>query len=156
MRLATRLRHRPIVGGMLIMLLLIILDTFHIVHWPVNARYVVAYPWLFRNRPLYIYDAAPPGINYGIDECSLPAGLGDSWSAISTGISSTMPVRTARFAPVTASFFGRLALYGVVKQAPSMYPGVCSPMIFYIDATAMWVMDPPDTDTLPAPDTPYP
>jgi hypothetical protein len=137
---AIRLRRGPLLGGILILLLLIVLDTFQVVHWPINARYVVAYPWLFRNRSLYIYDAVPPGINAGMDECTLPANLGDSWSAISTGNGTTMPVRTATTASASAGFTERLALYGVVKQAPSMYPGVCPPMIFYIDAIAIWVM----------------
>jgi hypothetical protein len=74
---ATRLRRRSIVGGILILFLLIILNTLHIVHWPVNARYVIAYPRLFRNRPLYIYDIASPPINYGmVPECSPLSSLG--------------------------------------------------------------------------------
>jgi hypothetical protein len=52
-----RLRRGPIIGTLLILLLLIILDTFHIVHWPVNARYVVTYPRLFLNHPLYEFPA---------------------------------------------------------------------------------------------------
>jgi hypothetical protein len=125
-----------------LLLLVIILDTLHVIHWPVNARYVIAYPRLFLNRPLYIYDAIPPGINAGMDECTLPANLGDSWSGISTGNDGTiMPVRTTTIAPVIAGFVDRLALDGVVRQAPSIYPGLCPP-IFYIDATAMSVEQP--------------
>jgi hypothetical protein len=156
---STRLRRGQIVGisVLLLLLLLIVLDTFHIVHWPINARYVVAYPWLFLNRPLYIYDAAPPAINYGIDECSLPAGLGDSWSAlgVSDGAHRTLPVRIAAVAPLTYGFFDHIAMYGIVKQAPSMFPGLCRP-IYYIDATAMWVVNRPGDD-IPSPvDTPVP
>ena len=139
----SRLRREPIVGGILTLLLVIILDTFHIVHWPVNARYVVAYPRLFLNRPLYIYDAVLPGIGYGmVPECAPPQELGGSWSAISRGTDATILVRAATFTPVAAGFTDHLALYGVVKQVPSMYPSVCPPTIFYIDATAMWVEQP--------------
>jgi hypothetical protein len=159
MPLATRLRRWRTVGMslLLLMLLVIILDTTHIIHWPVSAGYVVAYPQFFLNRPLYIYDATPPGINYGIDECSLPAGLGDNWSALGVGdaMHRPIPVRTAAVVPLTFSFADRIALYGTVKQAPSMYPGLCRP-IFYIDATAMWVMNRPDNDIPPPVDTPLP
>jgi len=50
---------------------------------------------------------------------------------------------------LTYSFADRIGLYGIVKQAPSMYPGQCPP-IFYIDATAMWVMN-RNEDVIPPP-----
>src|SRR5262245_8388903 len=101
---ATRLHHgQYVVMSILgLMLVVIVLDTLHLMYWPVNARYVIAYPRLFLNRPWYIYDAVPPGIAYGMSpECVAPPELGGSWSAISTtsAIASsngtTIRVRTA-------------------------------------------------------------
>src|SRR5262245_2699057 len=130
---AHRMTRRQFVVMSILGLLLVVinLDTLHLMYWPVNARYVIAYPRLFLNRPWYIYDAVPPGMAYGlIPECVTPPELGDSWNTISTDNGGTMLVRTATNAPVRGGYTGHLAVAGVVKQVPSMYPSICPPVIF--------------------------
>jgi len=90
---ATRLRRWQTIGMSLLLLLLlaIILDSTHIIHWPVSARFVAAYPRLLLNRPLYIYDATPPGINTALTSARCLPG----WGIVGARLARAMP-RTAR------------------------------------------------------------